>query len=75
MGTPALTTRGFGADDFDKVAELTIQTLTGTSPTTTKSGQPSKAGYAIADGVAARVRAQVDELLGAHPLYPGLDIS
>lgn len=75
MGTPALTTRGFGPDDFDKVAELTIQTLKGTSPSTTKSGQPSKAGYVIADGVAARVRAQADELLGAHPLYPGLDIT
>ena len=32
IGTPALTTRGFGADEFDKVAELMIDVLSNTTP-------------------------------------------
>src|SRR3984957_1063812 len=31
FGTPALTTRGFGAADFDRVAELVVHVLTNTS--------------------------------------------
>ena len=31
FGTPALTTRGFGADDFDRVAELVVEVLTNTA--------------------------------------------
>ncbi len=72
LGTPALTTRGFGHDEFDRVAELIIEVLTNTQPGTTKAGTPSKASYALADGVAARVQASADELLEKHPLYPGL---
>ena len=30
LGTPALTTRGFGAEDFDRVAELIVDVLTNT---------------------------------------------
>ena len=32
IGTPALTTRGFGADEFDKVAELIVNVLNDTTP-------------------------------------------
>ena len=32
LGTPALTTRGFGPDEFDRVAELIIEVLSATSP-------------------------------------------
>src|SRR3954469_15179556 len=32
MGTPALTTRGLGADDFDRIAELIAEVLGGTTP-------------------------------------------
>ena len=32
LGTPALTTRGFGADDFDRVAELVVEVLSNTQP-------------------------------------------
>src|SRR3954470_23902286 len=75
LGTPALTTRGFGADEFDKVAELMVEVLSNTQPGTTQAGTPSKAGYDLAEGVSDRVRAASAELLDAHPLYPGLDLA
>ena len=50
LGTPALTTRGFGADDFDRVADLMVDVLRNTEPGTTKAGTPSKASYTLGDG-------------------------
>jgi glycine hydroxymethyltransferase len=75
IGTPALTTRGFGAAEFDTVAELIVDVLTATTPTAAPSGGLSKAKYTIADGVAGRVHAAADEILQQNPLYPGLDVS
>jgi glycine hydroxymethyltransferase len=74
LGTPALTTRGFGADEFDRTAELIVDVLSHTTPTATRDGSPSKARYATADGLADRTRAAAAELLDRHPLYPGLDL-
>jgi glycine hydroxymethyltransferase len=74
IGTPALTSRGFGTDDFDRVAELMVDVLSGTTPTTTAAGAPSQAKFAIADGVAEKTLAASAELLDLHPLYPGLDL-
>ncbi|MBE7325626.1 glycine hydroxymethyltransferase [Nocardioides sp. Y6] len=75
LGTPALTTRGFGHDEFDTVAEMIVDVLKHTEPGTTKAGAPSKATFTTADGVADRVRARSAELLDANPLYPGLELS
>ena len=75
LGTPALTTRGFGHDEFDRVAELIVEVLSSTQPGTTKAGAPSKASYATADGVAGKVKAAATELLDKYPLYPGLDLA
>jgi glycine hydroxymethyltransferase len=75
LGTPALTTRGFGHDEFDKVAELIVDVLGSTKAGTTKAGAPSKASYELGDGVADRVRSQSAEMLDKHPLYPGLVLS
>jgi glycine hydroxymethyltransferase len=75
LGTPALTSRGFGTEEFDKVAELMVDVLTNTQPGTTSAGAPSKASYVLADGVADRVHAASAEMLDAHPLYPGLDLA
>ncbi|GAB3622869.1 glycine hydroxymethyltransferase [Mariniluteicoccus endophyticus] len=75
IGTPALTSRGFGADEFDKVAELIVDVLSNTEPQTASTGKPGKAKYTLADGVADRVKAQSAELLDKHPLYPGLDLA
>jgi len=75
IGTPALTSRGFGPDDFDRVAELIVEVLTSTSASSAASGGVSKAKYDLPAGVAEKVRAGAAELLDAHPLYPGLDLS
>ena len=75
FGTPALTTRGFGHDEFDKVAELVVDVLSNTEPTTTSAGAPSKANYKLADGTADRTKAASAEMLDKHPLYPGLDLA
>ncbi|MBA8794840.1 glycine hydroxymethyltransferase [Friedmanniella endophytica] len=74
IGTPALTTRGFGAAEFDTVAELIVNVLKQTTPTTTASGAPGKAKYTLAPGVAEATKAAAAELLDANPLYPGLEL-
>jgi glycine hydroxymethyltransferase len=74
LGTPALTTRGFGAAEFDRTAELIVDVLSGTTPTATRDGGVSKAKYTTTDGLAERTRAAAAELLDRHPLYPGLDL-
>jgi glycine hydroxymethyltransferase len=74
IGTPALTTRGFTAADFDHVGDLIAQVLRSTAPAQGPQG-PSKAKFILADGVAQRVSARARELLADHPLYPGLDLS
>jgi glycine hydroxymethyltransferase len=74
LGTPALTTRGLGADEFDRVAELAVEVLKNTTPVTASNGKPGKAKYALADGVAERTRAACAELLVDFPLYPGLEL-
>ncbi|MXG90639.1 glycine hydroxymethyltransferase [Nocardioides flavescens] len=75
LGTPALTTRGFGKDEFDTVAELIVTVLQNTQPGTTRAGTPSKASYTLAEGVADKVRDASAELLDKHPLYPGLTLA
>jgi glycine hydroxymethyltransferase len=74
LGTPALTTRGFGAAEFDRVAELTVDVLKNTTPVTASTGKPGKAKYTLGDGVADRTRAASAEMLDANPLYPGLEL-
>ncbi len=74
LGTPALTTRGFGAADFDRVAELIVDLLSATTPLAAKDGSASRVKYAVADGVADKTQAAANELLEAHPLYPGLTL-
>ena len=74
LGTPALTSRGFGADEFDRVAELIVEVLSNTQANAAPKGGASKAKYTIADGVAGRVQAEAEELLGNFPLYPGLEL-
>ena len=74
IGTPALTSRGFGAAEFDRVAQLIANVLAGTTAVTTAAGTPGKAKYALADGIAASTKAASAELLDANPLYPGLEV-
>src|SRR5690242_21739427 len=56
LGTPALTTRGFGHDEFDRVAELIVDVLKNTEPGTTQAVTASKASYLLGDCVAAKTK-------------------
>jgi len=75
IGTPALTTRGFGHDEFDRTAELIVHVLQNTQPGVTKDGGASKASYVLAEGVADKVKDASAEMLDKHPLYPGLNLA
>ncbi|MGL5810424.1 MAG: glycine hydroxymethyltransferase [Nocardioides sp.] len=75
VGTPALTTRGFGPDEFDRVAELMIEVFRNTRPGVTAAGAAAKAGYTLADGIADRVKSASAEMLDKNPLYPGLTLA
>ncbi|OUO86512.1 serine hydroxymethyltransferase [Gordonibacter urolithinfaciens] len=57
VGSAAATTRGFTADDFYEVGQLIAATVFN----------------AESDAKLADIRAKVDALLAAHPLYPELD--
>jgi glycine hydroxymethyltransferase len=74
IGTPALTSRGFDTDDFDRVAELIVDVLSATTPSAAASGGTSKAKYVIADGVADKTHSAAAELLATRPLYAELDL-
>ncbi len=56
IGTPALSTRGFGAAQFEQVADIIAQALL-----------PD-----LSDEKAAELRARVEKLAADYPLYPGL---
>ncbi len=73
IGTPALTSRGLGADDFDEVAELIVRILKNTHPIS-HEGRTSPAKYALDADLAARCRAEASHIVAAHPLYPGLNL-
>ncbi|MCO7221141.1 glycine hydroxymethyltransferase [Klenkia sp. PcliD-1-E] len=69
LGTPALTTRGLGTAELAEVGDLMADVL----EATTAEGD-SKVKFRIADGVAERTRARAAEIVGAHPLYPGVEL-
>lgn len=74
LGTPALTSRGFTADEMDRVAELIVGALKATKPTTTADGRPSKAKFTTEESVVSATQAAARELVDAHPLYPELQL-
>ena len=59
IGTPALATRGFTAEDFAEVADVIAEALKAASP------------FGAADTEA--LKARVTALAEKHPLYPGLN--
>jgi glycine hydroxymethyltransferase len=66
LGTPALTTLGFGTDELDEVAGIIVSALGATTPATSTA----KAKYDLDPVVAESCRKECAELLGRHPLYP-----
>lgn len=75
LGVPALTTRGFGPDDMDVVAELITNVLSSTRAALRESGERSRAKHELAGAVRDRTATRVADLLSEHPLYPGIDLS
>jgi glycine hydroxymethyltransferase len=70
MGTPALTTLGFGTDEMDEVADIIATTLRATTPATATA----KAKYVLDPAVASACRSRCADLLAKHPLYPGIEL-
>ncbi len=60
LGSPAATTRGFGAAEFRQVGELIVEVLDGLASGTNDNS-----------GVEAAVRKRVGELCARFPVYPG----
>jgi glycine hydroxymethyltransferase len=65
LGTPALTTLGFGTDELDQVADVIAAALGATSPATSTA----KAKYRIDPRVAQACRDRCEDLLAHHLLY------
>ena len=75
LGTPALTTRGFGHDEFDKVAELIVDVLS-EHPARHHQGRRRRRRRRTPWPTASptSVKAASAEMLDKHPLYPGLEL-
>ena len=74
VGTPAATTLGMGASEMKEIAAIFKQVLSATRPTVTKSGESSRAKYAIEPAALKEARGRIDALLAPFPLYPSLDL-
>ena len=72
IGTPALTTRGFGAAEFDAVAELIVNVLQNTTPVTASSGSPARPSTRWPTASPRPPRRPRPTCSTANPLYPGL---
>ncbi len=70
LGTPALTTLGFGADELDEVADVLANALRATTPATSTA----KAKYEIDPGVAQACQVRCADLLADHRLYPEITL-
>ena len=74
VGTPGLTTLGMNAADMEEVADIIDLVLKGTRPGLTKDGKPAKGKIELDSAVQEQAESRVKALLGAHVLYPELDL-
>jgi glycine hydroxymethyltransferase len=73
LGTPALTTLGFGPTEMDEVADIIDTTLAATAPADTPSGL-SQARYRLDTKIAAAGSRRSADLLNQLPLYPHIQL-
>ena len=70
LGTPALTTLGFGSGEMDEIAGIITAALGATAP----AAATAKAKYTLEDQIAEQCRARCAALLDRHPLYAGIEL-
>jgi glycine hydroxymethyltransferase len=70
LGTPALTTLGFGSGELDEVADVIVAALRATKP----ASATAKAKYELDPQVARTCRDRCAEMLARHPLYPEIQL-
>jgi glycine hydroxymethyltransferase len=70
LGTPALTTLGFGPDELDEVADVIVTALRATTPATATA----KAKYVLDPATAEACARRCADLLARHPLYPEIQL-
>ena len=70
LGTPALTTLGFGPDELDEAADVISTAL----KATTTASSTTKAKYNLSADVAESCRSRCADLLSRHPLYPEIQL-
>ena len=70
LGTPALTTIGFGLDQLDEVADIIVEALRSTTPATSTA----QANYDIDPRIAQICRDRCADLLAHHRLYPEIEL-
>jgi len=79
IGTPAVTTLGMKENEMAEIAAILNLVLTNTKPSEITSGEQagtlSKAKYTIAPAIVAEAQKRIGRLLGAFPVYPGLDLA
>jgi glycine hydroxymethyltransferase len=73
LGTPALTTLGFGTDEMDEVADIITYALGATKGASSSTGV-SRARYMVDELAAAACRERCAELLAQFPLYPSIEL-
>ena len=74
IGTPGLTTLGMDTEDMEEVASIIDLVLKGTKPGVTKDGKKAKGKFELDPKVEEEAKKRVNALLGAHVLYPELDL-
>lgn len=72
IGTPAVTTRGFGLDEMELLGKLIARTLRATQPAPQEHGTISKAISTTDEKVQDEVRRSIAEITTKFPLYPEL---
>jgi glycine hydroxymethyltransferase len=70
LGTPALTTLGFGPDELDEVADVIVTAL----QATTSASATAKAKYEIDPHIAQACRDRCFNLLDHHRLYADIEL-
>jgi glycine hydroxymethyltransferase len=70
LGTPALTTLGFGPGELDEVADVIVAALRATKPATSTA----KAKYELDPQIAEAGRRRCADLLSRHRLYPEIEL-